>query len=128
MTIKAYLIKQIEDKTGNIADFHLLETNNIKLDMINGDFSTNEFQFKVYKDMQAYLDGKALADNLTCRLGKIVITDAEVKAEIGDTHGEQIVKAFLRKAVTSVLDAEGNETNKFDGRIKDIDYIGVSVE
>jgi len=127
MTIKAYLIKCVEDKSGHTNDFHLLETNDIKLDMNDGAFSTTEFQFQVYKDMQAYIDGKALVDNLTCRLGKITITDAEIKAESGSLHGEQIVKAFLRKAVTSVS-VDGVETNLFDGRVQGVDYIGVAVE
>lgn len=126
--IKKYLVKEINDSSGNTANFHLLKAENVQLNENDGSFSIKNFQFAVYKNQEAFLDGKALVDNLISRRGIITVADSEIKLETGATIGEQLAKAFLRKATASVLDENGEESNLFDGRIKGVDFIGISVE
>ena len=121
------ITKTITDRYGNTASFYKLEIGDVSPDLATGDISAPNYQLHVYKDAQAYADGYALVDCLEPRL-PISITQTERDAETGSNDVEKQYKAFLRKATVSVLDGEGNETNLFDGRVRDVSFVGCNIE
>lgn len=117
------ITKTITDSYGNTASYFELETGNVVPDPATGDILAPEYKLLVYKDYQAKLDGYRYVDCLMPTL-KMSITESDRDAETGNNDVEKQIKAFLRKATISVLDSEGNETNKFNGLMKKIDFVG----
>ena len=122
----ATISKTITDRYGNTASFFILETGNIVPDTATGDISAPDYQLLAYKDEQAYLDGYTFVDCLRPRIS-MLITEEDRDLETGSNDVEKQVKAFLRKATVSVLDTENNETNLFDGLVRDVSFIGCEI-
>jgi len=122
-----YTITQtITDIYGNTASYFKLETGNLVGDIDNGDIHAPQYQLRVFKDKASMLAGYPYVDNLTPRVPKM-ITEAERDAETGSNDVQKTTLAFLRKATVSVLNADSEEINLFDGRVSGVSFVGCGI-
>lgn len=109
------LQKEFTDQYGNTANFLVPDiTENMQEDEATGIISCN-LMFVAYKDQLAYEAGMKPVDCF--RDGTKEITQEELMAADGTTMGAKLKNAFILKAIESILDEEGNETNLFQGNI-----------
>jgi len=116
-----YITKDFTDQYGHKGVKVLIPdvTENLQEDETTGDISCN-FKLTAYLSTEDYEAGMKQVDCF--RDERPVVTQDELNAAQGTTAGQKLKRAFTDKAMESVLDDEGNETNLFSGNIGEIGF------